>query len=234
MIRLTALLFLTACQLWSPIVKAATNWTDASLTYLNGNNYELGDNQRQVLTLEYASGASWGDNFIFVDRLESSDGNHATYVEANPRIRLFAFDSAVVKNLYFTPTGEFGDETNWLYGLGTDLALPHFRYAKLSVYYKDNGNGATNEQATLAFAVPFLENFLYDGFVDIMSAYRRNDGLMSSSQFNATTQLKYNLDRHFNLSTRLYVGIEYVYWNNKFGVSGVNERNVNFLLKYHF
>jgi hypothetical protein len=33
---------------------------------------------------------------------------------------------------------------------------------------------------------------------------------------------------------RCYAGIEYVYWNNKFGIDHIDERNLNLLLKIHF
>lgn len=39
----------------------------------------------------------------------------------------------------------------------------------------------------------------------------------------------------FGLDTgRLDVGIEYVYWKNKFGADRQNERNANLLVQCHF
>ena len=51
---------------------------------------------------------------------------------------------------------------------------------------------------------------------------------------NLTSQLKYNLAEHLNLKTNFFVGFEYVYWQNKFGIDGVDEKNLNLLAKYHF
>jgi nucleoside-specific outer membrane channel protein Tsx len=48
----------------------AANWSDFSLSYLNGSNYQVGDNDRRILTLEHAAGLTWGNTFTFVDRLE--------------------------------------------------------------------------------------------------------------------------------------------------------------------
>jgi len=33
---------------------------------------------------------------------------------------------------------------------------------------------------------------------------------------------------------KLYVGVEYVMWTNKFHVDGVDEENANLLIKAHF
>ncbi|MFT5852739.1 MAG: hypothetical protein ACI87J_002718, partial [Colwellia sp.] len=51
---------------------------------------------------------------------------------------------------------------------------------------------------------------------------------------NFTSQLKYNLASILDLDTKLYVGVEYAYWVNKFGIDGVDENNINLLVKYHF
>jgi len=56
----------------------------------------------------------------------------------------------------------------------------------------------------------------------------------TEAQMNFTSQLKFNLASMLNLDTKLYVGVEYAYWNNKFGIEGADERNVNLLVKYHF
>ncbi|MBU2894403.1 nucleoside-binding protein [Colwellia sp. D2M02] len=226
-ITLLAVLFNTASM-------AKTNWSSPSFTYLNGSGYELGDNHRQIITFEYASANSWGDMFLFMDRAESSNGDNSTYSEVSPRIHITAFELGVIENLYFTPVAEFGPETNWLAGLGTDLKIPYFQYAKLSLYYKDNGDGDSSEQLTLSWAIPLYENILVDGFIDVMGSYQKDNGFTSASSINATSQLKYNLASYLGLDTPLYVGIEYVHWNSKYGVAGVDERNVNALVKYHF
>ena len=46
---------------------AAVNWQQASLTYLYGTHYRIGDPKRHVLTLEHAANTSWGDSFLFID-----------------------------------------------------------------------------------------------------------------------------------------------------------------------
>lgn len=55
-----------------------------------------------------------------------------------------------------------------------------------------------------------------------------------SPTMNFTSQLKYNLASLLSLDSEVFVGVEYVFWNDKFGISGVNERNANLLVKVHF
>ena len=55
------------------------------------------------------------------------------------------------------------------------------------------------------------------------------------SGFNFTPQIKYNIGPMLGMkSGRLDVGMEYVYWKNKFGQSGQDEKNANLLVKWHF
>ena len=237
--KLLPLMLLSALS--SPI-QAKTIWSDYSLTYLNGSDYEVGDNKKQVWTFEYVNGSTWGDTFMFFDRLESDDGSFETYGEFSPRIKLTEFDVGFFKNLYFAPSVEMGPTNNYLWGVSTDVVVPHFKFMKLSFYARDNGNGDGSFQTTLSWAVP-IGPFVYDGFIDYATgADNVNVGgvlVDRETQMNFTSQLKYDLAPHFNLDTRLYVGIEYVFWNNKFGIKDTpafktDERNANLLVKYHF
>lgn len=213
-------------------VSMATNakviWSDYSVTYLNGSNYEVGDADREVLTFEHAAGTSWGDSFMFFDRLESDNGDVETYGEFAPRVRFSEARFGIFKNFYFAPSIEMGPKTNYLWGVSTDIDIEAFAFFKLSAFFKDNGAGGNNEQVTLSWGLP-LGPLFYDGFMDYATSV--NGG---KSQMNLTSQLKYDIAPHFNLENKFYVGFEYVFWNNKFGIDGVDERNLNLLVKYHY
>ena len=214
-------------------ISAKTIWSDYSVTYLKGNNYEVGDESRQVLTFEYASGTSWGDHFMFFDRLESDNGDVETYGEFTPRIKLTDFDNAFVKSVYFAPSIEFGPETNYLIGLGSDLKMPGFNYFQLNAYVRNNGDGDSSFQTTLVWALP-VGPFIYDGFLDYATGVDNTMFGDTEAQVNFTSQLKYDIAPVLSLDTKLFVGIEYVFWVNKFGIDGVDEKNANFLIRYHF
>ncbi|MDO6428346.1 outer membrane protein OmpK [Thalassotalea sp. 1_MG-2023] len=208
---------------------AETLWSDYSVTLLKGNHYEVGDNDRTVFTFEHAAGYSWGDSFLFVDRLHSNNGDRETYIEISPRFQLSSYQNTLFENIYLATTAEAGDGfTNYLVGLGTNIKLANFLYFKTNVYYKNNDFGDNNIQSTISWAVP-IGPLMYDGFLDYMTATDN-----ANAQMNFTSQLKYDLAPALNLKSKFYVGIEYVHWDNKFGIKGVDERNVNLLLKYHF
>ena len=258
-------LFITA-GLISLSLSAATNaevlWQDNSLSLLNGGDYKVDytldsdDSSRTVLTYEHVSGHSWGDIFMFADYLTSDAGSDELYTEVSPRLSLgklsgrdLAFgpvqDVLLASTLelgnvddpdHLTPTGPHF--TNKLAGVGFDLAVPGFSFVQANLYRRDNDDRADNEQLTLAWALPFAlsgANFLYDGFIDWSSAAKDLHPSM-----NFTSQFKWDVGARWGQPKALYAGIEYVHWNDKFGIKdgsfGIdsNERNVNLLVKYHF
>lgn len=204
-------------------------WSDFSATLLKGNDYEVGDNDRTVFTFEHAAGYNWGDSFLFVDRLHSDNGDKETYAEISPRFKVLSYKNSYMENLYIATTAEVGENfTHYLFGLGTSLKIPNFHYFNVNLYYRNNDSRDNGSQATITWAVP-IGPLIYDGFMDYVPSNDNN-----STSMNLTSQLKYNLGDALNLKTKLYVGVEYVYWNNKFGIDGIDEKNMNLLVKYHF
>ncbi|WP_286234920.1 outer membrane protein OmpK [Thalassotalea sediminis] len=216
--------------LFAPMqANAETLWSDFSATLLKGDNYKVGDSDRTVFTFEHAAGYSWGDSFLFVDRLHSSNGDRETYIEISPRFQLSTYQNEFIENIYLATTAEVGDGfTNYLVGIGTNFKVPNFLFFKTNIYHKNIDSSDNGIQTTLSWAVP-IGPLVYDGFLDYVTA--TDD---ANAQMNFTSQLKYDLAPALNIKSKLYVGIEYVHWDNKFGIKGVDERNVNLLLKYHF
>ena len=208
---------------------AETLWSDTSATLLRGNNYEVGDNKRTVFTFEHAAAYTWGDSFLFVDRLHSSNGDKETYAEISPRFQISDYKNQAFENIYIATTAEIGDGfTHYLLGLGTNLNIPNFSFFNVNIYHRNNDSARNNQQVTLSWALP-LGPLTYDGFMDYVIA--NGD---EHSSMNFTSQLKYDVAPQLNLKTKLFVGIEYAHWLNKFGIDGVDEKNVNLLVKYHF
>ncbi|WP_246283076.1 nucleoside-binding protein [Marinifaba aquimaris] len=208
---------------------AKTIWSDFSITYLKGSHYEVGDPDRQVITFEHAAATNWGDSFFFMDRLESDNDDTETYAEWAPRLKISSAQLSFIQNLYLAPSAEIGDGfTHYLFGLSTDINISHFDFFKVSVFARNNDNSNNNEQLTLSWGVP-VGPLYYDGFMDYTTSTAN-----AESSMNLTSQLKYNVAPHLGLSSKLYLGVEYVYWQNKFGIDGVDEKNANLLIKYHF
>jgi nucleoside-specific outer membrane channel protein Tsx len=113
-----------------------------------------------------------------------------------------------------------------------DLRLAGFRFLKLNFYYRNNDNYDDKYQFTPVWAVPFQvgdEQWLYDGFIDWSSATPQ-----TAANLHFTSQLKWNIKQHLGVSNNVYVGFEYTYWHNKFGINNIHENNLNLLFKYHF
>ncbi len=237
-------------------------WQDNSISLLYGEHYRMdyslssSDNIRQVVTLEHASGHSWGDVFAFMDTLHSTDQSDEVYGEVHGRLSWNKLSghavswgpiqdvllAAGLESTHYddpdkiTPAG--GSFTNLLYGLSIDIDAPGFKYLQLTAYKANNQDWQNDEMLTLSWGLPFsLGNtlWLYDGFVDWSGPA---DDHHESCNF--TSQLKLDLGAFWGSKGKLYAGIEYVYWNNKFDVAdgkfglNTNERNVNALIKYHF
>lgn len=221
-----------------PAASAEMYWSDTSWSLLKGSDYEVGDNEKIVYTVEHASGHSWGSTFLFFDRLSSqNDSDHETYGEVSANIDLLNLDQdSFVKSVYFSTHFEFGPEDNFLNGFGVRLNVPGATYFDVTYYARNNGGGIDdNSQITLVWAFPFADSFQYDGFIDAASS---SDDAASSTNF--TSQLKWDLGKNtFDMKPgKLWLGVEYVFWNNKYGIADssaftTDERNVNLLLKWH-
>ncbi|WP_261843104.1 outer membrane protein OmpK [Aliamphritea ceti] len=235
-------MFIATSILCSTQAFAELKWQDFSISYLQGSDYEVGADDRQVITFEHASGHSWGDTFFFLDRTHYDGGTQDTYFEFQPRLSLGNLTSSdlsfgPVKDVYLAAQWEsksdsFGGFDNYMGGLGVDLDIPGFRYFKANIYQVTNDKNDNDQQLSISFAVPFSvaeSEFLYDGFIDWSTSEDDHE-----SEMNFTSQLKYNLGNVMGTESPFYVGIEYSHWNNKFGIKDVDERNVSFIAKWHF
>jgi nucleoside-specific outer membrane channel protein Tsx len=213
---------------------AEIKFQDFSLTYVRGNDYEVGDEQRQIGTFEYVNVSTWGDAFLFIDWSKSANGDTNTYAELSPRFTLLDIEEPhLISRLSLATQIEFAEDfTNYLYGLGVNLRLPGFSNFKLSAMRRSNEERDNNYQLTTVWALPFTlgkTRWLFDGFSDWASAKDNRHTSLS-----IISQLKLNISALLNRQLPFYVGIEYVYWHNKFGIDGVTENNLNLLIKVHF
>lgn len=232
-----SLFFLGAASI-SFSAAAEMQWSDFSLSYLSGSQYEVGDDSRQYMTVEHASGHNWGDTFYFYDRSKSKNGTLESYSEFAPRLSIGNLTDSdlsfgIVSDVFVASNWEQGDFfNNYLLGIGVSLKVPGFNYFTANVYQANNSAWDNDQMLTLTWAYPFKlgsADFLYDGFVDWSTSSDTQ-----ASEMNFTSQLKYNVGGALGSKSPVYLGIEYAFWNNKFGIAGVDERSLSFLLKWHF
>lgn len=218
-------------------------WQDFSVSYLKGQHYRLGSATQDIFTFEHTADTSWGDSFLFLDHIREKNGVRSNYAEWAPRwsaskLTGNKYAYGIISDVLLSTTVEMSDlQTNFLYGFGVDMTVPGTQILQLNAYRRVNEQMDDNWQLTGAWGVPFQvagADFMFDGFFDWSNTTKDQ-----RSVFNTNIQLKWDLKSYWSLSNSVYLGVEYVYWNNKFGVADssalrTEESNMNLLLKVHF
>lgn len=213
------------------------------------------DVSKGIITFENAAGWSWGSSFFFVDIVASDhhDG-HATevYSEWYPSLSLAKINGrkdgfGPFRDISPTLGINAGTKTNgahplvFLPGVTWDLKVPHFNYVSIGTYVyiergkfdgEPNGCNATTYQVTPSWSLPFNmggAKFSFDGFVDFIGDHGE-----CSSQVLSQTQLKYDLTSFSDTPGKLYAGIEWQYWHNKFGIDGLDESFPQVMVQWKF
>ncbi len=237
----------------SGTAQAEQFWSDNSISLLYGEDYTMTPNNGEKnavtnMTLEHVSGHSWGSLFFFVDRLiGEGEGQYSeTYGELSPTFTLKKFeDGSFIKAINAAFTYEFGSSStgfggfsqdNYLYGVGADLAIPGMDYFSTTYYYSQRNNtfenGDNDHQLTFVYGWS-SGNLNIDGFLDWSTGTDKHD-----SELNFTPQITYNVGPALGVSNKVKVGVEYSYWDNKFGIKGMEDKDrdqnaVSLLLKVH-
>ena len=228
----------------------------------SGENGREADIQ-QTITFEHASGWSWGDMFLFVDHKwfngHSGKDGRTYYGEFSPRLSLGKVTGkdlsfGPIKDVLISTTYERGESQadgtpNQVYLLGpaVDLELPGFDRFSLNTYYRKpdgtTGNPGGQWQITPAWAMTIpvgKSDILVDGYIDWVVNDKKSGGRELKKNFHFNPQVKYDLGKALDYTpAKLYVGIEYDYWSNKYGIedsSAFNTDNnvVNFIVKAHY
>lgn len=251
---LTASCLATACAASA----APLLWQNNSLTYLYGKDFTIDPSIQQTVTFEHASGWSVGDLFVFVDSIHFNGDvadDSTLYGEISPRL---SFGKLLDRPLQFGPvkdvllaaTYEFGEDDveAWLLGPGFDLDLPGFDYFSLNFYQRQtkgsrDGDGVWQITPVWSYTIPVgRSDLLIDGFADWV--VDNDKGYHANLHFNP--QIKYDLGKALAWGEKqLYVGIEYDYWKNKFGIDddsflgdtllgGTDQNTASLLVKAHF
>jgi nucleoside-specific outer membrane channel protein Tsx len=213
-------------------------WQNNSLTYLWGKNFTVNPQIQQTVTFEHADAWKYGDNFFFLDRIfynGKEDGNvgpDTYYGEFSPRL---SFGKILDKDLSFGPikdvllafTYEFGegDNESYLLGPGFDLNIPGFDYFQLNFYQRQTegnrpGDGVWQITPVWSYTLPLgNSNILIDGYMDWVVDNDKNARGVYHANLHFNPQVKYDLGKALNWGEKqLYVGFEYDYWKNKYGI----------------
>lgn len=213
-------------------------WQSNSLTYLYGQNYTVNPETQQTITFEHADAWKYGDNFLFVDNThyngkgDPQNGKYSVYGEFSPRLsmgKIFdrKFEFGPVKDVLLALTYEFGkgDVKSYLFGPGFDLAIPGFDYFQLNFYQRHPnddrpGNNIWQITPVWSYTIPVRgSDILIDGYMDWVVSNDKTAQGTYHANLHFNPQIKYDLGKAMNMGEKqLYVGIEYDYWKNKYGI----------------
>jgi nucleoside-specific outer membrane channel protein Tsx len=223
----------------------AFEWTDNEVHLLYGTGFREPAAakylSREILTFQHINGYKYGKNYLFIDTIftQAGDpdstklyGEGYTYLSLS-KLTDMKIPDGIFKDFNLAGGINTGSESGgskplvYLYGISMELSLPQFAFFSIDILVNDarepeSGKGIS-WQITPVWAMPFKIgdiNLSFVGFFDIITS---KDG-RTKQTILAQPQLRWDLGRHFDLKdNKLFVGIEYQYWENKYGIEGLNE-----------
>ena len=232
-------LFMSFSALPSAVAQSdILEWHSENVQLLRGSGYELGEEDRTIITFEHANRWAYGDVFLFTDFTFGDDGETAVYGELTPRLSLARttgreLGQGLIRDVLLAGNYERGEQglQRYLAGVAVDLNVDGFRFLRTHAYYRDDPErpGST-WQATIVWNRPFEiggQSFLSEGFADIAGA----EGAGVANQLYVPRVL-WDAGAVYDRPGRVFLGVEWQYWNNKFGVDGVTENVAQIQLKW--
>ena len=230
----------------------AAIWSSTSVSMLYGTknqaivfnpdtmSLEGEDQDMTIMTIEHASAWKYGDNFFFFDIKQPFDTGSSLYGEWHPRLSMGKmtgsnFGFSIVKDVLIATEINISDASRvYLYGLGFDLDIPHFQFFALNFFIRNDVNieEETTYQISPSWNVPFnigSASFQFRGFLD----YSGTAG-GSEAQFLMQPQLLLDIGSFSDKPGNFYAGVEYQYWQNKFGIKDLDENYVQLMGKWVF
>lgn len=241
---------------FAPSAHAEKFFGSSSISILHSDQYQGvefdagGNGGREVeatyFTFENATAHNWGGTFFFIDRDQGqgdSEGEDNVYGEFAPTLSgswLTGQDMSFgpVSDVFLAGQYEFGGSTqvnNYLTGLGLAWDVPGFIYFNTGFYYVDNEQINDDLQLTVTWGAPIEVGsalFLIDGYIDWSTAEDDH-----KSEFQFVPQIKLDVSNFWGEPGVLYAGVEYQYWNNKYGLGDTlidTQSSVSALVKFHF
>ena len=211
------------------------DWSSNNIQVLHGNNFKLGDKSRTLVTIEHVDGWRYGDNFFFIEFIDRNDTSTEVYGEFYPRLSWskitgntlpFSFiqDISLVGGLNAGNLPKADPYKAYLLGAGISFNVPHMDYLTLDVQaFKGDSVDTTGIQVTPVWSVPFQLgslHFLFKGYAE----WQSEKATGGSSTLLTQPQLLLDVGRLWNNPSKVYAGIEYHYWHNKFGIKGLTEK----------
>ena len=210
----------------------AGGYSTSNVQLLSGDGYKLNDS-KQMETLTYENISSWeyGDHYFFVDMFNKQDGKTAVYTEWTPTLSLSkatgkSFQFGPIKDVHLAASvniGSPGDFRALLWGAGVDLDVPGFKFFRLQGFsYKANNDKDATYQITPSWDAPIKVfnnlDMRFRGYLDYVG-----EGAGGRPYVLFDPQLLVDVGKLLGSSDKVFAGVEYRYWWNKYGVKGETE-----------
>ena len=231
-------------------------WSNSEIQYLNGVNFNEPFNpesvNKSIITVTHADGWSYGRNFFFMDTLFSTDGEPAQINLYGEAYSTFSLGKILKRDLSLGIFKDFGitggvnlgenmDSTQsgfraWLYGVTVDFDLPGFAYFNVDFLRQrvtETEDIGTSWQITPVWKLPFEiagSKWSFEGFADFIG----KKGEYSARQTLTQPQLRLDIGDFFGNSNHLFIGVEYQFWHNKYGIKGLRDSVPQALIIWRF
>ncbi|TCV85513.1 MULTISPECIES: DUF5020 family protein [Methylomonas] len=231
-------------------------WSNSEIQYLHGANYNdpfnPNDVSQSIITITNTHGWTYGRNFFFMDTLFTESGQTSQtnlYGEAYSTFSLSKISGldlsfGIFKDFGVTGGINLGENMNssqsgfraWLYGVTLDFNLPGFSYFNIDFLRQrvtEPDDIGTSWQITPVWQLPFEiagSKWSFEGFADFIG----EKGDRAARQALAQPQLRLDIGDLWGNSSHLYLGIEYQYWHNKYGIKGLHDNVPQALLLWKF
>lgn len=222
----------------------AFDWTSTNIQALYGSDFEFGDPDRTTFTVEHANGWKYGKNFFFVDVTDRNDIGVEVYAEVYTYVSLSKLastsislgpikDISLLAGLNISNKPENDHFKAYLAGLSFDLSNKYFDYLQLDVaaFKADDVRHKYGLQITPVWSYPFQiasAKFKFRGFTDFRTGNTTNAG---NFHILAQPQVLFDIGDLAGIkSDSIFIGTEYSYWHNKFGVKDVEESVVQAMI----
>jgi nucleoside-specific outer membrane channel protein Tsx len=245
---LSAVFFGTACLLAAPVARAQER-SASNIQIAHGwDHREPGiseDVPKSMFTFENMTVGGWGSSYLFVDFIRSwsaADTNaKEVYAEWYPSLSLRKISGK-------QPSTGFLRDVSATVGLSTgvrstgpapfavvpgvtfDLKVPGFTFVSVGTYaFIDRGQfqgqptgcRGTTYQVTPSWSLPMKMGALamsLDGFVDFIGSHADCKAMVITQP-----QLRVDISRLWHKPGKVYLGVEWDFWHNKYGIEGLRD-----------
>lgn len=231
-------------------------WSSSEIQFLNGSNFNEPFNSEDVskftITVTHVHGWTYGRNFFFMDTLFSTSGEPSQinlYGEAYSTFSLSKIldtdlSLSIFKDFGVTGGVNLGENMDspqsgfraWLYGVTVDFNLPGFEYFNVDFLRQrvtETEDIGTSWQITPVWKIPFQifgTHWSFEGFADFIGKKEH----YAARQALAQPQLRLDVGDFLGHDDHLFLGIEYQYWHNKYGIKGLHDNAPQALLVWRF